>query len=223
MRFNLRREWTGLPAAVGLGGLIIFLRCRQALSYPLFSDDYAFYEYTRRRGLLDVLLHPHRLGGYCRPFSRDLHFWLASHAFGLNPVPYHWVNLALVLGILALLYAVVSRAMAPGAGLWTVVLCSLSPIHFVLIAWAGCSQDLWCAAACLASILLYLRGQPWASALLFGVALLSKEIAVALPLALLALTWAGRIASSPLLPETKISWCGVGGYGRPPTSGRISL
>jgi Flp pilus assembly protein TadD len=131
--------------------------------------------------------------------------------FGLAPWGYHLSSLALYLAATGALYALCVAllqrgwAVDGGHGSWpshlgaaiAVALFAIHPLRTEVIAWVSCQPYLPCALFSLLALLAYLRAHPadgpmhpgWALAafLLFVAALLSKAVAVTLPLVLLIL------------------------------------
>jgi tetratricopeptide (TPR) repeat protein len=131
--------------------------------------------------------------------------------FGLQPWGYHLASLVLyaldtvVLFVLVLTLLIRCRPgwekEAPGvlvlaAGL-AVALFAVHPLRTEVVAWASCQPYLPCALFAMLTVLAYLRAFPadaaprrdwfWAAFGLFAAALLSKAVAVSLPLVLLIL------------------------------------
>jgi Flp pilus assembly protein TadD len=131
--------------------------------------------------------------------------------FGLAPWGYHLSSLALYLAATAALYALSvallerGRAVNLGHGPWpihlgaaiAVTLFAIHPLRTEVVAWVSCQPYLPCALFLLLTLLAYLRAHTadgttrpgWAAVafLLFVAALLSKAVAVTLPLVLLIL------------------------------------
>ena len=151
--------------------------------------------------------------------------WI-SHAvdyalWGLNPVGHHLVNITLhsvnsalvfllsvrLIGLYKARSAWLDGTGALVAGAIAGLLFGLHPIHVESVAWAAERKDVLCAFFFLLSLLAYLRyvtleaGHRNKTYLIclgfFALALMSKPMAVSLPLALLIIDWhpAGRIKS----------------------------
>lgn len=123
-----------------------------------------------------------------------------NHASGLGLAGFHAVNVALhaanALLVLALVTRLEARAAPPGpAPLVAALLFALHPVQTEAVTYVSGRSASLCAAFVLASALAWLagreRGGPAlariASPLLFGLALGAKEVAIALPAALVAL------------------------------------
>ncbi|HYB42612.1 MAG TPA: tetratricopeptide repeat protein [Candidatus Methylomirabilis sp.] len=141
-----------------------------------------------------------------------LTFGLDYSLWGINPAGYHLTNLLLHIANTVLFYAIAVRLLADalprlgegaprrlGAGL-AALLFALHPLRVESVAWATERRDVLCGLFYLASVLAYLRagdggregprwGSPWyaASVGLAAAALLSKSMAVSLPVVLLIL------------------------------------
>ena len=122
-------------------------------------------------------------------------FWLEHQLWELNPRGYHIVNLLLHLAVTLLLWRLMRRLGVPGAWLVAAVF-AVHPTHVESAAWVIGRKDLLASLFYLASALAWLRftenrqHRYYAVALaLFVLALLSKTIAVTLPVALLIWHW----------------------------------
>lgn len=134
-------------------------------------------------------------GTFYRPLGVFL-FWLVCRVAGLNPAPYHILQLILYsLGIWTVYR--ISRKLLPsevaalaGALLWT-----LHPMHVEAVAWVSAIPDIACGLFCLLGFAAFLRAEaqpPPAfrhhalAAAVFFPALFFKEFAFAFPLLILA-------------------------------------
>jgi len=115
---------------------------------------------------------------------------LVNHALflaaGLNPLPYRVVCFLLLAGNLVLLYAVAARL--SGSRTVAAFACLLGAYHAHLADFYYSDDtifDLLCFAFYWGAVLLWMRGRPWLATLLCAGALLSKEMAVSLPVILL--------------------------------------
>jgi len=129
--------------------------------------------------------------------------------FGLDPGPAHLVNVAFH-GVNSLLVYLLALALLRnwGASLLVAYLFLAHPLHVESVAWIAERKDLLCAMFFLLSMLAYLRyaARPCARryALVvcaFALALLSKPMAVTLPVVLLLLDFwpLGRLRAEPAL------------------------
>lgn len=134
--------------------------------------------------------------------------WLEHKLWGLNPVGYHTVNLLLHSANTLLLWRILLRLKSPGA-LFAAALFAAHPLHVESVAWVIGRKDLLSGLFYMASALLYIRftedsgdGKMYLRSLgLFVLALLSKSIAVTLPLSLLLWHWwkYNRVTSTDLM------------------------
>jgi len=142
--------------------------------------------------------------------------WLEFQAFGLDPLGYHLVNLALHLANALLVWAVFARLRMRGA--WIVgALFALHPMHVETTAWAMEMKNLLSGTFYLLAALAYLRfdegrGAWGLCAGLFLCALLAKSITCTLPAALvLALAFRdGRLDWRKLKPLVPLFVLGIG-------------
>ncbi|HEX9636149.1 MAG TPA: glycosyltransferase family 39 protein [Acidobacteriota bacterium] len=156
---------------------------------------------------------------YYRPLF-GLLLWTEYQLFGLDPTGYHAVGIALHLLAVWLVYRLALRlfgasSLAPGAA---ALLFAAHPVHVESVAWPSAAVDLLLAPAFLGAALLHIgdprrtggAGNPgWrlAAPALFGLALLTKETALVLPLLILIFDvvqrrsgWRPRSWLPPLLP-----------------------
>ena len=134
-------------------------------------------------------------------------FWLEHKLWGFDPTGYHIVNVLLHLGNTLLVWHLVRRLSVPGA--WVVAaVFAVHPLHVESVAWVIERKDVLSGLFYLASALVWMRfvEQPrrgWyaCSLALYAAALLSKSIAITLPMALLIWHWwqRGRVTSTDLL------------------------
>ena len=144
-------------------------------------------------------------------------FWLEHQAWGLDPVGYHAVNIALH-ALNALLLWRLARALALPAAWLLAALFALHPVHVESVAWITERKNVLSGCLYLLAALAYLRfdsarqagvGNPWrtyaTAILLFALALLAKTVTCSLPAALILIwLWRGERVTwrrlAPLLP-----------------------
>ena len=134
-------------------------------------------------------------------------FWLEHKLWGFDPTGYHIVNVLLHLANTLLLWHLVRRLLVPGA--WVVAaVFAVHPLHVESVAWVIERKDVLSGLFYLAAVLTWMRfvEQPRpryyvGSLVLYAAGLLSKSIAITLPVALLLWHWwqQGRVASTDLL------------------------
>jgi tetratricopeptide (TPR) repeat protein len=144
-----------------------------------------------------ALIDPTILANYYRPLFL---LWLRINyaLFGLNPTGWHALSIALQIIVVVQVYWLGRRLLrSDGAAAFAAALFAVHPVHIESVAWISGSTDPMLAVFMLASTLAFLRyldeigsgqGGKWAHAaslVFFGFALLSKEVAVMLPLMLL--------------------------------------
>jgi hypothetical protein len=170
-----------LPAAfLVVLGLVLYGR---GLLLGYVGDDYKLLDAALRTPLGELLSGRHGILGYYRPVSRELYFWLWGRTLDLGPGGFHLVN-ALTFAAVVVMIDRLGRTWAGArAGRLAALAFVLFPPGSALLSWISCAQDLimlfWAAAA----LLLYARGRHTLSGLATVLAVLSKETAVALPLA----------------------------------------
>lgn len=229
------REWpwrTILPGLL-LVGMTLLAYAPVLRNIWIWDDDaYITRNPTLRslEGLWAMWFRPQSLPQYY-PLVHTT-FWLEYHAWGLNPVGYHFDNVLLhVIGVL-LVWRVMQRLRLP----WPWLIAALFAVHPVAVesvAWATERKNVLSMALALASLLCYLRVEPPSASeptasptkrggfyalafLLFLGALLSKTVVATLPAVLLVIYWwqRGRLSLRvviPLVPMLLLGAC-LGGY-----------
>jgi len=199
-RFPVSAFWRDKMAlAVGAGiTLAIALLYAPALSAYFISDDFGTvaFLFFNRLNLDQVawfLLQSNDGGIYFRPLGQlfyltDWWIWgIDSFGYHLTNVVFHALNCILV-------YALARRVSAnQRIGLVAAILFAVMAVHSEAVAWVGARYDVICAFFFLASVLFFVlfrqcgtRRFYLVSLVMFLLALVSKEIAVTLPVVLLA-------------------------------------
>jgi len=179
-----RPRWIGLVLVLGIVALTVFYG--DAIRTRFLNDDYLFLEQTRTADLGRSLVQPDPLGNYWRPLSRQLYFAALTPIADGRPLVFHVFNFALFLAGLALL-ADLLLVFAPWPGVLAgLVTFALLPFQRVNLTWVSCSQDLLALVFTLGAFALYRRRMDRLAAVLYLFAVLSKESALPLPLALAA-------------------------------------
>jgi hypothetical protein len=165
-------------------------------------------------GLLRIWLEP----GATQQYYPIVHsaFWLQFHAWGLNPLGYHLINILLHALSACLLAGILRRLAVPGWWL-AAALFALHPVQVESVAWITELKNTLSGVFYLAAALTYLRFDErrtpalYAGALSwFALALLSKSVTATLPAGLLIGFWwkRGRLDWTrdvrPLLPFAAI-------------------
>ena len=144
--------------------------------------------------------------------------WLEHALWGDALVGYHVTNVLLHALDAILIWRLLRGLRMPGA-LAAAALFALHPVHVEAVAWIFGRKDLLATAFFLGAALCYLRfdagsSRRWylAALGLFGCALLSKSVAISLPLVLLLVLWwqRGRVAGRDalrLLPLLALAVC----------------
>jgi tetratricopeptide (TPR) repeat protein len=119
-------------------------------------------------------------------------FLVQRMLFGPRPAPFHLCNVLLNSWVVVMVYQLGKRLWPTGQGaLWGALLFAALPVHSEDVATVSGISDVECAAFFLAAILIYThppgpkgfsRLRAWMSALVFLLAALSKEVALAAPL-----------------------------------------
>ena len=150
-------------------------------------------------------------------------FWIEYRLWGLNPLGYHAVNVALH-GLNAVLLGLLLRRLrVPGAWLAAAVF-GLHPVHVESVAWITERKNVLSTACYLGSLLAYrrfarlgeadgprARGFYGLTLLLFALALFAKTVTCTLPAAILLLTWwkRGRLTWRDVAPTLPMFALGI--------------
>jgi hypothetical protein len=171
-----------LPALLVCLGVYLATQFGDAIRVPFINDDYIFLDLTRHAAFRS-LFEPHVgwVGGWYRPWSRELHYWALQGMFGTGVEPWHIVSFGLWLGVMGLYFTLVRR-LAGGrrAGVAVAGAAALTAWSVPLV-WVAGVQELWMLAWALATLHLWVRGRSGWAAVTFALALLSKETAALLP------------------------------------------
>ena len=132
-------------------------------------------------------------------------FWIEHQLWGLHPLGFHAVNLALHTLAALLLWRLLRRLGLPDAAAWIgAALFAVHPVHVESVAWVTERKNTLSMALALGSALAWLRWaglaadgargegtrRAWLTAFgLFVLALLAKSVTATLPLALLIVAW----------------------------------
>ena len=113
-------------------------------------------------------------------------YTLAYSIGGLSPVPYHAFSLLYhtTAGIFVYLIGI-ELMLNPAVALAIAALFAVHPIHTEAVAWIAGIPDVACGAFYFGAVWLFLKRRQWMACGMFFLALLSKEMAVTLPLFLL--------------------------------------
>ena len=201
-----RHAWPVL--ALGLLVAISYIPAMQAgfvWDDTIFTETAAVQEWS---GLERIWFSPSeiRREGHYWPIVYSS-FWLEHKLWGFDPTGYHAVNIVLHFLNCLLLWQLMRRLAVPGA--WAIAaVFAVHPLHVESVAWVIERKDLLSGLFYLSAALVWIRfvnapsaGRYLASLALFLASLLSKSIAVTLPVALLVYHWwkRGRVAAADLL------------------------
>ncbi len=194
-----KRAFHHTLAALALG-LLVAVSFFPATEAGFVWDDVAFTEARPIRelaGIWQIWFEPRTL------ITNEAHywpvlyttFWLEHTLWGLEPAGYHIVNLLLHLMVTLLVWRLMLRLAVPGA--WVVAaVFAVHPLHVESAVWVIGRKDLLASLFYLACVLTYFRfvedgrrGRYVGALVLFVLGLLSKAIAVTLPVSLLIWHW----------------------------------
>ena len=195
-------------AAAVVVALVALSTYIMTLGYDFAFDDHNVIPVGWQLGTVDsleVLQTPVRADNTLLPYFRPLiafTYWLDGFLWQGNPGGFHLTNLLLHALVSVLVLQVARRFLPAGpAPLLAGLLFAVHPVHVEAVAWVQGRVDLLSAAGVLLAVLLGVAGAEavgerrlfcWvASAIVFLLALLAKEVAVVAPL-LTALVLAGQ-------------------------------
>ncbi len=152
---------------------------------PFLWDDFDFLARARIHDLWNLLPAP--ADPLYRPVSRDVYFSLVDLLSQGSPVVAHAMNAALVAMCFLLLISFIRKFSSLRAGLVGGFIFSTAAAIPFLVGWISGSQDLLCILFSLGAYHLFARGRVVLGSVLFAAALFSKETAVALFPAVIAI------------------------------------
>lgn len=124
--------------------------------------------------------------GFYRPLSRETYNLLMYKAFGLNPLPFHIVNLLLIFLIAFLTYKLVKKTTGnKQVAVFAIIIYSISAIHAIELYYLASVQTLLAAVFMSGSINLYIEKKKFLSIILFVAALTCHDMAIILPMIIL--------------------------------------
>jgi hypothetical protein len=186
------RPWPHAALAVA-PVVAVLLAYLPDLGHGFVKDDFAWIEGSRVGAPSDAWQLFQRQNGFYRPMV-SLSFALNERLSGLHPFAYGLTNLLLVLGAMALLYAL-GRAlgMAWGTAALAASLWALNP-HGIggAILWISGRTSLLLIVFALSAAIALVRGHAATAAVFCALALFSKEEAVMLPAILFVWAALGR-------------------------------
>ena len=188
--------------------LLTILTYADTLRFKFVYDDYPLIVANPRRTswhylplyfTTDIWSHyfPSVAIHYYRPIFS---IWLLINTtlFGNNPIGWHATNIALHLTVTVLVWTLAKRLTNDSTvAFLSAALFGIHPVHTEVVAWASSSSEMLMAIFVLASLLCLMEAQRtqqmllWmnCSLVLYIAALLSKETAIMMPLAVFVVTW----------------------------------
>jgi len=188
---------------------LIYIRALYNGFASLDDDDYildnSFLKDFSLNGIITLFKFSSFYLGNYHPLT-TLTYLFEHHLYGLNPFPYHLLNVLLHLLNTWLVYKLVEKLSGKNiTGIVVALLFAVHPMHVESVAWVSERKDVLYTCFYLLSLLLYLRylssgfkAKPYIFALLlFILSLLSKSAAITLPVLMIAID---------LYKERKINW-----------------
>lgn len=220
--------------------LALYVPAAMQSEFVLWDDDMLVYENP-----LTQSLSVSSVAGAFTSYDPELYVPLTILSFqiehalvGYVPLLYHLDNLALHILAACLVFLLLERlGLRRSVAFLCALIFTVHPINTEAVLWVSARKDLLAAVFSLGAILSFLeyrlRGKTlWyaATLLLFLLALLSKPVAIVLPLIFLLLTWneAGTLRTSrwmPLLPFAALSvfFLAIGLYGKQRNIGAVTM
>ncbi len=190
-------ERAGFPTLLALLAIVLYGR---GLLLGFAGDDFLLLDSALRIPLFELLGGQHAIQGYYRPVSRELYFWWWGRVLGLGPIGFHLVNAATYAGAVVCFFLFARRLETLGARPGDIArrgsgqasrLAALALVLFpptgALLSWVSCAQDLIALFWGLAALALHAYGRRAEAAVAAGFAMLSKETALIVAPALVAL------------------------------------
>jgi Flp pilus assembly protein TadD len=215
----VHRRWRdsgALAAAVLVALVVVVYSPALQAGFVWDDDDYVTHNMTLRTvdGLRRIWLQPGAVPQYY-PLVHTT-FWLEYHLWGVRPLGYHAVNIALHALNVVLLWLVLRQLALPGAWLAAAIF-AVHPVHVESVAWITERKNVLSGCFYLGAVLAYLRvcgvgraavtargrhGAYLVALVLFACALLSKTVTGSLPAAMLLLLWwkRGRLHVGDVVP-----------------------
>lgn len=168
-----------------------------SIRYGFSQDDWFHLSISQANSLADFLnfFNPaHVTWIFFRPLSTQVPYWFATSLFSLSGAPYFMHALMLVIQVInAYLVVRIARKYLKDPQAVTLgIIYSLSTLHFLSLFYIGAIQQLISTCFSLLAIYHFIslrRKSQWILAILTLCALLSKELALRLPLTLLVLSY----------------------------------
>lgn len=221
---DIRWPWLGVAA-----GAVVW---STTLGVSFVSDDFS-HLYVARQGLSQLWMLTRY--GQDHTFLRPVGFasiFLDYRLFGLQPLGYHAVNIAIHLLVIYGVYLLARElGVTSGAAAVTAGIYAIMPVHAEVVAWLGARFDLLATGFLLFSVVLLLRsgGKGFtkgflAAVLLYCLSSLAKESGLILPALALAIRLTLRrdvenakivvlfIAGAALVAGRSLILGGIGGY-----------
>ena len=158
--------------------LVAAVVCLPCLSLGYFWDDYYFLT-SQGQGHASAYLLPRAGESFYRPIPQGLYFMLLRSLDPTNGSLAHVLNLAALLGAVALMVALVWRVSGRRAGVISGIVFAGMGCVPGMVAWVSCSQDLFAIVLVLAALLLRHERRDLLALVCATAAVLSKEPAIA--------------------------------------------
>lgn len=168
-----------------VAALLFLLLNYQPIGSYFSQDDFFHLNSISEKSFIDIpsfFVSLQKDYAFYRPLSRETYNLLMLKIFGLNPMPYHLVNLVLILGIGFLTYLISKKIFGSQlvASLGTIFYL-INSVHNVELYYLGSVQILLASLFICISVLFYFAQRKFVSFVFFLLALTSHELAIILP------------------------------------------
>ncbi|GEM_PF-1717271 len=187
--FDLRNKYTFYWLLIAFVLILLF----SDILFSYFSqDDFFHFRAVMTKNFSDIpsfFISMQTEYAFYRPLSRETFNLIMYNIFGLNPLPFHLVNFALILTNISLLFLLVKRVIKNTAAPFLAsFIYSVSSIHSIELYYLGSVQTLLATTLILLSVICYISFHStkkfrfyFLTLLTFILALTSHETAIVLP------------------------------------------
>jgi len=185
IKLDRERQFGAMPFL--LAALVAIALATPGIRFAYVFDDYDFLGRAQQPFWRDLL--PYAGDMFYRPVSREIYFGLLERVSPGNPMLGHLVNLGCLAALVLLTGSIVARIGGFRAGVIASLLMAAFGQWPVTVAWVSGSQDLFAIFFVLFALHAELAGAKLEALALFALAVLSKETAIVVAPALVALPW----------------------------------
>ncbi len=178
-------KWPRYINLLGITLLALLVFSPSLFSY-FASDDFEWLAVSRDRDITEIFT-TNTIGvvggGNYNPIV-SLYFWSITNVFGVSPAIFHLFSIFFHLTVVFLLYHVIKSVYSERVALLGALFFAVYFNHAETVNWVAAIPHIFATIGVLASILFFLKKSLPLSLVFFALALLSKEIAITLPIIL---------------------------------------